>query len=69
MLYQVWGIILFAQKGEEMGDHEFWFIVGSQDLYGEECLRNVAEHAQIIVEKLNASGKLPFEVVWKPTLS
>ena len=31
-------------------------------------LRKVAEHSRIIVEELNASGVLPFEVVWKPTL-
>ena len=44
------------------------FCTGSQDLYGEECLRKVAEHSRIIVEELNKSGMLPFEVVWKPTL-
>lgn len=48
--------------------YKFWFCTGSQDLYGDECLRNVAEHAQKIVEGMNASGILPFEVVWKPTL-
>ncbi|MBQ6889252.1 MAG: L-arabinose isomerase [Lachnospiraceae bacterium] len=49
-------------------NYKFWFCTGSQDLYGEECLKNVAEHSQKIVEAFNASGKLPFEVVWKPTL-
>lgn len=49
-------------------DYKFWFATGSQDLYGDECLRNVAEHSQKIVEGLNASGLLPYEVVWKPTL-
>ncbi|MDU3243354.1 MAG: L-arabinose isomerase [Clostridiales bacterium] len=49
-------------------NYKFWFATGSQDLYGDECLRKVAEHSKIIVEKLNASGQLPFEVVWKPTL-
>lgn len=49
-------------------NYKFWFATGSQDLYGDECLRKVAEHSKIIVEKLNASGLLPFEVVWKPTL-
>jgi len=49
-------------------NYKFWFCTGSQDLYGDECLRNVAEHSQIIVEKLDASGILPFEIVWKPTL-
>ena len=28
----------------------------------------MAEHARQIVEELNRSGRLPFEVVWKPTL-
>ena len=49
-------------------DYKFWFCTGSQDLYGDECLAHVAEHAKIIVEKLNESGVLPYEVVWKPTL-
>lgn len=49
-------------------DYKFWFCTGSQDLYGDECLKNVAEHSRIIVEQLNKSGKLPFEVVLKPTL-
>lgn len=49
-------------------NYKFWFATGSQDLYGEECLNNVAEHSKIIVAKLNESGALPFEVVWKPTL-
>ena len=49
-------------------DYKFWFCTGSQDLYGDECLANVAEHSKIIVEKINASGLLPYEVVWKPTL-
>ena len=49
-------------------DYKFWFCTGSQDLYGDECLAHVAEHSQIIVNALNESGLLPYEVVWKPTL-
>lgn len=48
--------------------YQFWFATGSQDLYGEECLSNVARHSKIIVEALNKSGILPYEIVWKPTL-
>jgi L-arabinose isomerase len=48
--------------------YKFWFCTGSQDLYGEACLKNVALHSAIIVERLNQSGRLPFEVVLKPTL-
>ena len=52
----------------EMKNYKFWFCTGSQDLYGDECLKHVAEHSRIIVDRLNASGVLPYEVVWKPTL-
>ena len=51
-----------------MKKYQFWFCTGSQDLYGDECLRKVAEHSQKMVEGLNASDKLPYELVWKPTL-
>lgn len=49
-------------------NYKFWFATGSQDLYGDECLKKVAEHSRIIVEKLNELGILPYEVVWKPTM-
>ena len=49
-------------------NYKFWFCTGSQDLYGEECLSRVAEHSKIIVEKINQSGLLPYEVVYKPVL-
>ena len=49
-------------------NYKFWFCVGSQDLYGDEVLANVATHAKEMVAKLNESGKLPYEVIWKPTL-
>ena len=52
----------------EVRNYKFWFCTGSQDLYGDECLANVAAHSKQIVEALNASGKLPFEVVLKPAL-
>ncbi len=51
-----------------MKNYKFWFATGSQDLYGDECLEHVAEHSKKIVEYLNQSGLLPYEVVWKPTL-
>ncbi len=52
----------------EMKNYKFWFCTGSQDLYGQECLDHVAEHSKIMVDRLNKSGILPYEVVWKPTL-
>ena len=48
--------------------YKFWFATGSQDLYGDECLANVAAHSKQMVDEWNKSGRLPFEIVWKPTL-
>ena len=56
------------RKGYLMKNYKFWFATGSQDLYGDQCLAKVAEHSRIIVEEINKSGLLPYEVVWKPTL-
>ena len=47
-------------------DYEFWLIVGSQHLYGEETLRQVKEHAQIMTEGMNRSGRLPCSLVLTP---
>ncbi|BBD14808.1 L-arabinose isomerase [Melissococcus plutonius] len=44
---------------------EFWFVVGSQYLYGEEALGYVKDDAEKIVSSLNASGKLPYPIVLK----
>ncbi|MBE5924006.1 MAG: L-arabinose isomerase [Lachnospiraceae bacterium] len=48
--------------------YKFWFCTGSQDLYGDEVLEHVARHSKEIVEELNRSKMLPYEVVWKPVL-
>lgn len=45
--------------------YKFWFVTGSQFLYGEETLRQVEVDAKEIVEKMNASGKLPYPVEFK----
>ena len=46
----------------------FWFITGSQDLYGQDTLDQVAKDSKEIVAKLNESKALPCELIWKPTL-
>ncbi|QIG39642.1 L-arabinose isomerase [Microbacterium sp. 4R-513] len=45
--------------------YEIWFVTGSQDLYGEETLAQVAEQSQAVAEGL---AGLPVKVVWKPVL-
>jgi L-arabinose isomerase len=48
---------------------ELWFLTGSQHLYGEETLRQVAEQSQAIANTLDTNGSLPARVVWKPVLA
>ncbi len=48
---------------------EVWFVTGSQHLYGEETLKQVAEHAQKIADSLDQSGSLPVKVVFKPVMT
>jgi len=49
-------------------DREIWFLTGSQGLYGEDTLRQVAEQSQEVARLLDASSDLPAKVVWKPVL-
>ena len=49
-------------------EYKFWFCPGSVDLYGDEEIRIVTEHSQKIVEEMNRSGLVPYEIVLKPTL-
>ncbi|MTV81664.1 L-arabinose isomerase [Secundilactobacillus folii] len=46
-------------------DYKFWFVTGSQFLYGDEQLKSVEKDARDIVDKLNASGKLPYPIEFK----
>jgi L-arabinose isomerase len=48
---------------------EVWFLTGSQHLYGDDALEQVARNARQIAESLDRSGKLSAKVVWKPTLT
>ena len=51
-----------------LAEYEVWFLTGSQTLYGEEVLKQVADQSQEVVELLAASGNIPVTVVWKPVL-
>ncbi|WP_314504840.1 L-arabinose isomerase [uncultured Microbacterium sp.] len=45
--------------------YEVWFVTGSQNLYGEETLRQVADQSQAVAAGLDG---LPVTIVWKPVL-
>ncbi|MFD3000655.1 L-arabinose isomerase [Pontibacter toksunensis] len=47
---------------------EIWFVTGSQHLYGEETLRQVAEHSQQIADGLGRAAQIPVQVVFKPVV-
>jgi L-arabinose isomerase len=50
----------------DLKELEVWFITGSQDLYGEETLKKVAEHAQEVAKSINDAQQIPVKVVYKP---
>lgn len=51
-----------------LNTYEVWFVTGSQQLYGAETLRQVAEHSQEIARFLSDSPAIPVRVVFKPVL-
>lgn len=51
----------------ELKSKEVWFVTGSQHLYGEKTLAQVAEHSQEIVAGFNENAEVPVKVVCKPT--
>jgi L-arabinose isomerase len=54
---------------EEQSSLECWFLTGSQALYGEETLRQVAEQSGRIVTMLGDGPEIGIPVVWKPVLT
>src|SRR5680860_1150198 len=52
----------------DIAEKEIWFVTGSQHLYGEETLKQVAQNSQEIAEGLNASKHIPVKIVYKPTV-
>lgn len=48
---------------------EIWYVTGSQHLYGEKTLKQVAANSRKIVAALNECGRLPLKVVFKPVLT
>jgi len=46
-----------------------WFLTGSQGLYGEETLRQVADQSRAVAAGLAGSSDIPVTVEWKPVLT
>jgi len=52
-----------------MEQMELWFVTGSQHLYGDETLRQVAANSQAIAKALDMAPDIPVKVVFKPVLT
>ncbi|AFM40091.1 L-arabinose isomerase [Desulfosporosinus acidiphilus SJ4] len=46
----------------------FWFVTGSQDLYGPEVLQIVEEHSRLMTEGLNNDSDIPYQIEFKSVL-
>ena len=46
--------------------YTIWFVTGSQHLYGEETLKQVAQNSETIVRHFNKVEKLPVKIEFKP---
>ncbi len=53
---------------QDITTQQVWFLTGSQDLYGQDTLDEVASQSQQVARALDASPQVPAEVVWKPVL-
>ena len=56
------GVTLSSVKGQ------IWFLTGSQNLYGEDTLKQVADQSKQVVEQLKAGTSAPVEYIWKPVV-
>ena len=52
----------------DLKNYVFWFVTGSQHLYGPETLEKVAEHSQIIAGALDEDRAVPCKVIFKPVV-
>jgi L-arabinose isomerase len=48
---------------------EIWFLTGSQGLYGDDVLEQVATQSRTICDLLDANAQIPVRIVWKPVLT
>ena len=52
-----------------MKEYKFWFVVGSQFLYGDETLKKVEINSKDIVSKLNKNGLLDYKIIFKKVVT
>ena len=50
---------------KDLKQYQFWFITGSQHLYGEDVIKTVEEHSKQMVEGLTTDPLMPATIVFK----
>lgn len=53
----------------DLKQYEAWFVTGSQHLYGEETLKQIAENSRQIAKALGQSRAVPIKIIIKPVLT
>ncbi|PZE20004.1 L-arabinose isomerase [Paenibacillus xerothermodurans] len=53
----------------KMKSYTFWFVTGSQHLYGPETLEQVEQHSREITQGLDRDDAIPFKLSFKPVLT
>src|SRR5215472_10879346 len=53
----------------DLTQFEAWLVTGSQHLYGQQTLDQVAIHSREIADKLDKSPAIPVKIVFKPVLT
>ena len=53
----------------DLKELEIWFVTGSQHLYGEDTLKQVAAHSEQIAGSLDKAKQIPVRVVFKPIVT
>src|SRR5262245_26444802 len=57
-----------SSVAKPLGHLDLWLVAGSQDLYGQATLDEVANHARVVAQALDESDAIPTRVVAKPVM-
>lgn len=49
----------------QLKNNELWLVTGSQHLYGQDILKEVASHSEVISKHLNVSNNIAVTIVFK----
>ncbi len=50
---------------KDLKKFEIWFVTGSQDLYGDDTLKQVISNSKVIADAFNQNDKIPVSIVFK----